>query len=322
MNQPGLKENGIKLITMPSTSKSQQRLMGVAYSVKKGDMQISDVDSNYRDKVKDLVDGMSLEQLKDFAETKHDELPEVAEENISLANIGGIGSIKLPTSTEYGSGDVPAGSGDAKKEYKKKRKKMKKLNLKHTQTFESFVNENYDGTASDFKYDIAMAIEEIGMPEKALKAVRKKGKGFEVRMSSYMSQREAWEKIGELIGAELVEFTPGSINVGIYESVLNEAKRINQKQAEDYLKKLKKKITSIIKAKAAKINGEVRLYVDYSNFKERAALQRAGEDLGLTYHSDGRSTNAPTLDFKRGDAIVGKGGVLGISKNWMAFTKE
>lgn len=105
---------------------------------------------------------------------------EQTDENISLANIGGIGSIKLPTSTEYGSGDVPAGSGDAKKEYKKKRKKMKKLNLKHTQTFESFVNEKYDGTTSDFRYEIEMAIEEIGMPEKALKAVRKKGKGFEV----------------------------------------------------------------------------------------------------------------------------------------------
>ena len=121
---------------MPSTSKSQQRLMGVAYAVKKGDMQISDVDVDYRDKVKDLVDGMTLKQLKGFAETKHEGLPEVVE-NISIDNVGGIGPVKLPTSTENGSGDVPAGQGDADEEYKKKRKKMK-----HLQNFESFVNES------------------------------------------------------------------------------------------------------------------------------------------------------------------------------------
>lgn len=215
--------------------------MGVAYAVKKGDMQLSDVDAEYRDEVKGLVDGMSLKKLKDFAATKHDDLPEHVGENVTPAMITGMGPVELPADGLLGSGDVPAGRGDAEEEYKKKKKKMR-----HIHNFESFVNE----------------------------------------------------------------------------SLLNEAKRINQKQAGDYLKKLKKQVTSIIKAKAAKINGEVRLYVDYSNFKERAALKRAGEDLGLTYHSDGRSTNAPTLDFKRGDAIVGTGGVLGISKNWMAFTKE
>jgi hypothetical protein len=56
---------------MPSTSKSQQRLMGVAYSVKKGDMQLSEVDADYRDQVQQLVDGMTLKQLKDFASTPH-----------------------------------------------------------------------------------------------------------------------------------------------------------------------------------------------------------------------------------------------------------
>jgi hypothetical protein len=67
---------------MPSTSKTQQRLMGVAYAVKSGDMQLSDVDTDYRDKVKDLVDNMTTKQLKDFAETKHEGLPEVVEEGV------------------------------------------------------------------------------------------------------------------------------------------------------------------------------------------------------------------------------------------------
>lgn len=55
---------------MPAKSKSQQRLMGVAYAVKSGDMQLSDVDASYKDKVKELVDSMSLKDLKDFAETE------------------------------------------------------------------------------------------------------------------------------------------------------------------------------------------------------------------------------------------------------------
>lgn len=67
---------------MPSQSKSQQRLMGVAYAVKSGDMLLSDVDASYRDKVKELVDGMSLKDLKDFAETKHDDLPEEVSEGV------------------------------------------------------------------------------------------------------------------------------------------------------------------------------------------------------------------------------------------------
>jgi len=130
---------------MPSTSKSQQRLMGVAYAVKKGDMQISDVDVDYRDKVKDLASGMTLKQLKGFAETKHEGLPEVVE-NISIDSVGGIGPVKLPTSTENGSGDVPAGQGDAEEEYKKKKRKMK-----HLKTFESFVNEGIVNEAMTFQ---------------------------------------------------------------------------------------------------------------------------------------------------------------------------
>jgi hypothetical protein len=61
---------------MPSTSKSQQRLMGMSYAVKKGDMTISDIDASYRDEVKDLVDTMTLKELKDFASTQHKGLPE------------------------------------------------------------------------------------------------------------------------------------------------------------------------------------------------------------------------------------------------------
>lgn len=116
---------------MPSTSKAQQRLMAMAYALKKGEMDPGDASQE----VKDLADSMTLKQLKDFAETKHEGLPDkVEEENISPSSIGGMGGVKFPTATRVGSGDVPAGKGDAEEKYKKKK-------MKHIKTFESFVNE-------------------------------------------------------------------------------------------------------------------------------------------------------------------------------------
>ncbi len=105
---------------MPATSKSQQRLMGTAYAVKKGDTKIGDVDPAYRDKVSELVSGMTLKQLKDYAETSHKDLPEtVAESGLHLnpsMNVPGMGDPTLPgspsgldsfQSQKTGSGDLP-----------------------------------------------------------------------------------------------------------------------------------------------------------------------------------------------------------------------
>jgi len=57
----------------------------------------------------------------------------VLKENITPADITGMGPISLPTPTKDGSGDIPAGSGDAKQEYKKKKRIMAKL-----KTFKAF----------------------------------------------------------------------------------------------------------------------------------------------------------------------------------------
>lgn len=76
---------------MPSTSKSQQRLMGMAYAVKSKEMQLSDIDAAYRDKVAELVDSMSLKDLKDFASTPHDDLPEVKESELNEINLKSVG---------------------------------------------------------------------------------------------------------------------------------------------------------------------------------------------------------------------------------------
>ncbi len=61
---------------MPSVSKAQQRLMGMAYALKKGDMPRSEASQE----VQDLADSMTLKQLKDFAETSHKGLPDKVEE--------------------------------------------------------------------------------------------------------------------------------------------------------------------------------------------------------------------------------------------------
>jgi CO dehydrogenase/acetyl-CoA synthase beta subunit len=62
---------------MPSSSKKQQRLMGMAYAYKKDKLDISKMPEDLIAKIKKLADSMSLKDLKDFAETKHDDLPEV-----------------------------------------------------------------------------------------------------------------------------------------------------------------------------------------------------------------------------------------------------
>ena len=84
------------------------------------------------------------------------------------------------------------------------------------------LKESYKGNARDFKYDFEMALDNMGISNKAIKKISKKGKGYEVRLSSYMSDKSAWEKIGKTIGADLIDFKKGNINIGIYESVVNE----------------------------------------------------------------------------------------------------
>lgn len=68
-------------ITEKSVSKAQQRMMGQAYALKKGDIKLSDIDSDYQDQIKKLADDMSLKDLEKFAKTKHDDLPDKVEES-------------------------------------------------------------------------------------------------------------------------------------------------------------------------------------------------------------------------------------------------
>ncbi len=94
--------------------------------------------------------------------------------------------------------------------------------MKPVRLYEQFLeqtSEAYDGNLEDFKYDLELVIGDMGLNPVVIKKVSKKGKGYEVRMSSYMSSKETWEAIAKEIGAELTSFEKGSINVGVFESV-------------------------------------------------------------------------------------------------------
>ena len=69
---------------MPAVSKAQQKLMGMAYALKKGEMKKSEASQE----VQDLADSMTLKQLKDFAETPHKDLPERKAKEIEEYNLG------------------------------------------------------------------------------------------------------------------------------------------------------------------------------------------------------------------------------------------
>lgn len=99
---------------MPAASKSQQRLMGQAYAVRKfldGDrdgLDPKDVDPKYREEIVRLAKDMKKKDLEDFAKTKHEKgMPDRVEENSPTAtvhNVNGIGAHVFPRGDSTGSG--------------------------------------------------------------------------------------------------------------------------------------------------------------------------------------------------------------------------
>lgn len=129
-----------------STSIAQQRLMGMAYALKTGEMDPEDAS----DEVKDLAKNMTVKQLKDFASTKHKGLPYKKENEsaITLPEVPGMGNVALPgnpgSTTSFdnqkaGSGDIPFPIPN-----KKKQIKIMKLIPESFEEFkESLINEAF-----------------------------------------------------------------------------------------------------------------------------------------------------------------------------------
>ena len=64
---------------MPANSKSQQRLMGMVHAYQKGDLKTKDIDKSLVNKIKDMAKQMKPKDTKDFAKTKHENLPQKVE---------------------------------------------------------------------------------------------------------------------------------------------------------------------------------------------------------------------------------------------------
>ena len=81
------------VIIEKAESKSQQRLMGMVRAAQKGDLP------NASDQVKSLAKSMGMGDVKDFAKTKHDELPEKKEEKKESVALDEFGMPILEMST-------------------------------------------------------------------------------------------------------------------------------------------------------------------------------------------------------------------------------
>lgn len=139
-----------------SSSIAQQRLMGMAYTIKKGYKELSDYPEEFHEELKDVLK-MSLKSLRKFAKTKHDGLPykvketklfpsfeDFLEEYSSLDSVPGVGSVSFPGGSDSisvgrfmqqpGSGDMPTflkskEDEDEEEEEEEKRRKKNKVNL-------------------------------------------------------------------------------------------------------------------------------------------------------------------------------------------------
>lgn len=69
---------------MPATSIAQQRLMAQAYAIKTGKMKPEDLNPKYKDQIVDLVKNMTEKDLKDYAETSHEDLPKKVKESFKI----------------------------------------------------------------------------------------------------------------------------------------------------------------------------------------------------------------------------------------------
>lgn len=123
---------------MPSKSRSQQRLFGMALSVKRGETTLSELttDKDLRKKIKDIIDGMSEKDIEKYAKTDHDGLPEKVAELATLGSVVG----QSADSFYYGSGKPRKLS----KKEKEMLRKTKELSGEILPTFKDFMKMNKD----------------------------------------------------------------------------------------------------------------------------------------------------------------------------------
>ena len=156
-------------------------------------------------------------------------------ENISPANIGGMGPISLPSGDAVGSGDVPAGSGDAKKKKKKKDKML-------FSTFNEFVSERYrvdEAKIKDARKDLGYVAFLEEMAELNSKDLQKAyDAALEVLEDKGMSEKQAIGFLNSPHGKYMAEYVVPGMDYS-HEAFLDKLEeyyneRMLKKYAKDY----------------------------------------------------------------------------------------
>ena len=163
---------------MPSRSKAQQRFMGLVHAYKKGEVPASKVSKA----VKDAAKSMKKKSTKDFASTKHDDLPNkvreyLMSENPAASAAAAMAMMKLqnPSTGQKVSAVTPLRDKDHPL-HKKSKSIFQRLKDKFMKKNES-VNEATSLGADMLLGGIATVIKKAGMRPKTAKMM---GGGFKV----------------------------------------------------------------------------------------------------------------------------------------------
>ena len=129
---------------MPAVSVAQQRLMAIAYAIKVGATEPSDLNPKYKKSIMNLADSMTKKELQKYASTKHKNLPHYVDEDVNEEVIGDmpvslepVGSDKLPSFHPKGPGKVVPFLDPESKQ-----KKRGKKNLENLKDYRDWINDN------------------------------------------------------------------------------------------------------------------------------------------------------------------------------------
>ena len=161
-------------------------------------------------------------------------------ENLSLGDMAGMGEVSLPTETSVGSGDIPAGKGDAEEEYKKKRNKKKQRKMKNIISFESFGSANEGMSKSVVKKAIKVIDKQIdtetggdGEPldNETLQALEQERERLEGLLSESVINEGKFDGIADLVKSLHFEMDPKTaeekkIEIGYRQGEVTKRKQI------------------------------------------------------------------------------------------------
>ena len=111
---------------MPSVSTAQQSLMAQAYGIKTGALKPSDLNPKYRDRILELAEKMTKEELKKYASTKHKGLPHHVDEDL-IGELPVVTSSEMPSFQPKGPGKIIPFLDPEAKQKKKGKKNLQNL---------------------------------------------------------------------------------------------------------------------------------------------------------------------------------------------------